>query len=91
MYSSNPPTERYFITLGHSYTLTNAISAMQILPSAKDEVCLSPVSKLPRGAEITACGAGFDWQTLKVFYQGHFYYVFLRDLEEKQLVLTAAS
>ncbi|MCU1294868.1 MAG: hypothetical protein JWP08_3718 [Bryobacterales bacterium] len=91
MYSSNPPTERCFITLGHTYILANAISAMQALPPVDDEVCLSPVSKLPRGAEITTCGAGFDWQTVKVFYQGHFYYVFLCDLEERKLILAAAG
>jgi hypothetical protein len=90
MYSSNPPAKRHFISLGRTYTLSNPISAMQALPSATDELCLSPVSKLPTGAEITACGAGFDGQTVKVFYQGHFYYVFIRDLEEKKSILATA-
>ena len=62
------------------YTLLRDISAMQILPSTEGAI-LSPVSKLPCGARIEACGPGFDDKTLKVWYEGQFYFVFLQDLE----------
>ncbi len=71
--------------------MSEEISAMQILPFGESGVHLSPVSKLPRGAEIEACGDGFDAQTLKVCYEGQFYFVFLQDLEaQRKLVATAA-
>jgi hypothetical protein len=67
-------------SLGYSYTLDSDIPAIQILPSESDGFGLSPVSKLPQGAEVAPCGNGFDLHTLKVRYQGHYYYVFRRDL-----------
>ena len=65
---------------GYSYTLDSDIPAIQILPSDGGGFGLSPVSKLPQGAEIAPCGNGFDLHTLKVRCQGHYYYVFRRDL-----------
>jgi hypothetical protein len=79
------------VVLDRVYTLCDEISAIQLLPFEDSRPRLSPVSRLPRGAEIEACGDGFDEQTLKVFYEGQFYFVFLRDLEtQKKLVGTAS-
>ena len=73
--SLEPPTRN------RTYTLPRDISAMQILPYDEAGARLSPVSKLPRGARIEACGAGYDDQTLKVAYEGQYYLVFLQDLD----------
>jgi hypothetical protein len=73
------------------YTLSSDISAMQILPFAESGARLSPVSWLPRGAEIETCGVGFDDQTLKVCYQGQFYFVFLQDLDIQKKAAAAAA
>src|ERR1022692_2748594 len=54
------------------YTLPNEISAIQIVSFDDKTPGLGPVSKLPRGARIEACGDGFDDQTLKVSHEGQF-------------------
>ena len=81
MYSSNPLTPSDSLTPGQFYTLSEDVSAIQILPSNDRELVMSPVLKLPQGAEIATCGAGFDRQTRKVFCQGQFYYIFIRDFD----------
>lgn len=83
MYSSSPAILPDLLSPGHFYTLANDVSAIQILPSVDGEVRLSPVSKLPQGAEVATCGKGFDLETIKVSCYGFFYYVFLKDFEEK--------
>ena len=77
--------------LDRVYTLSRDISAMQILPFDEAGARLSPVSKLPRGARIEACGAGYDEHTLKVAYEGHFYLVFLQDLDTQRKSMTAVA
>lgn len=74
-------------TPGLSYTLESDIPAIQILPSLDGKVRLSPVSRLPQGAELSPCGKGFDTQTVKVCFHGQFYYVFLRDLQEREPIV----
>jgi hypothetical protein len=69
------------VVLNRVYTLPNDITAMQILPFEDSGARLSPVCRLPRGARIEACGDGFDRNTLKVAYEGQYYFVFLDDLE----------
>jgi hypothetical protein len=91
MHGSNSATLRESFQQGRTYTLTKEIPSMQVLPSANGGMRLSPVSKLPRGAEIVACGPGFDTETLKVLYQGASYYVFISDLEEKRSAMAAAG
>ncbi len=66
--------------LGRYLTLRSDVSAMQILPFSGDELRLSPVSRLPIGASIEACGRGFDDTTLKVAYGGQFYFVFAKEI-----------
>jgi hypothetical protein len=76
--------------LDRSYTLSRDISAMQILPFDEAGARLSPVSRLPRGARLVACGAGYDSNTLKVSYEGQFFLVFLEDLEAQKKSMAAA-
>lgn len=73
---------------GHLYTLASDIPAIQILPLTDGEIGLCPVSKLPQGAEVAPCGNGFDRHTMKVCCHGNFYYVFLRDLEEREGIVS---
>jgi hypothetical protein len=76
---------------GFSYTLPSDIPAIQILPSLDGKIDLSPVSMLPQGAELSPCGKGFDLQTVKVRCHGHYYYVFLRDLQEKDPIVSGLN
>jgi hypothetical protein len=73
------------------YTLPNEISAIQIVSFDDKTPGLGPVSKLPRGARIEACGDGFDDQTVKVSHEGQFYYVFLQDLKIQRKTSTATA
>ncbi len=75
---------------GYAYTLPSDIPAIQIIASQNGDIGLSPVSRLPQGAEIIPCGDGFDPETVKVLCGGQFYYVFLSDLTEKAAILAAA-
>lgn len=61
-------------------TLPHEISAVQIQSESESETRLSPVFKLPRGARVKPCGRGFNSNTLKVCYEGQFYFVFARQL-----------
>jgi hypothetical protein len=72
-----------------TYTLSRDISAIQILPSDGPGAWLSPVSKLPRGARIQAVGDR-NGETLKVAFEGHYYLVFVDDLEAQRKTMTAA-
>lgn len=74
-----------------SYTLSTDIPAIQIVPIGAGLTNLGPVLKLPRGARIEACGAGFDDRTLKVRYADFLYFVFLEDLEIKRKSAAAAG
>ena len=74
-----------------SYTLSTDIPAIQVLPAGAGLMGLGPVLKLPRGAQIEACGAGFDDHTLKVRYADSLYYVFLEDLEIKRKSAVSAD
>lgn len=73
-----------------TYTLSHDISAIQILPHGDAGSDLSPVSRLPRGARIHACGAGHNGDTLKVAYEGQYFLVFLDDLEAQRKAMNAA-
>ena len=79
------------VSLDRAYTLSDDISAMQILPFGDSGVRLSP----SRGCRVEPASklAAMDSMSkrLKVCYEGQFYFVFLQDLEtQKKLVAMAA-
>lgn len=64
-----------------SYTLSNQIYGMQLLPFGNSSVPLGPIIKIPVGARLDVCGSGFDERTVKVRCGDAYYFVFLQDLE----------
>lgn len=64
-----------------SYTLSNEIYGMQLLPFGNSSVPLGPIIKIPIGARLDVCGCGFDERTVKVRCADAYYFVFLQDLE----------
>ena len=63
-----------------TYRLSKEIPGMQLVPVAGG-ARLGPILRIPKGATIEAFGEGFNERTLKIRYQGSFYFVFLSDLE----------
>lgn len=67
---------------GPRFCLRKNIAAIQVLPpSSGDEPKLGMITQLPTGAELSACGPGFNERTIKVRWAGGMYFVFLQDLE----------
>jgi hypothetical protein len=63
------------------YTLNEEIAAFQILQRENEVARFGPIVSLPAGAQLRTCGEGFNERTLKVRYEGFFYFVFIQDLE----------
>jgi hypothetical protein len=74
-----------------TYILSKQIPAIQLVPTGNGGARYGPVLNLPEGAELEACGSGFNDRTLKVRYEGSFYFVFLEDLELKRKTAASAS
>ncbi len=62
-------------------TLARPIVAVQLEPSTEGSYRMGLLSQLPSGAELAVCGRGFNDRTAKVSCHGHFYFVFLQDIE----------
>ncbi len=65
-------------------TLSKAIAALQIPDAGTNGEKPGVISQLPKGAELEVCGSGFTSGTRKVAFGGHFYFIFLQDIEELQ-------
>jgi|SRR6185437_3229322 len=74
---------RDFISAGQRCLLADDIAAIEEIAS-RGEPGLSPMSRIPEGAEIEYCGAGFNDQTLKIRWRGKFYFVFREDLSAQR-------
>jgi len=66
-----------------TYSLSDDILAMEIVPAVAGEVRLGPIAKIPEGADLECCGQGFNERTVKVRWRGKVYFVFLQDLESQ--------
>lgn len=63
-----------------SYKLTDAIPAFEIIAGENGAERFGPVCRLPPGADLEACGDGFNQRSLKVQCGNRRYFVFLQDL-----------
>jgi hypothetical protein len=63
------------------YTLTRNTSAIQAISDLDGNTRLGMILQLPEGAEVRTCGEGFNERTIKVCWEGGFYYVFVDDIE----------
>jgi hypothetical protein len=75
---------------GPMWTLKKQIAAFQIFQLEDDAPQLGCIVNLPEGAELLPCSEGFNERTLKVRYEGCFYFVFIQDLEFYSCVIGEA-
>jgi hypothetical protein len=68
-----------------SFTLPKNIAAIQLQHTEDGEERLGVISQLPRDAHLRVCGDGFNSRTVKVRCLGHYYFVFLQDIEPSEL------
>jgi hypothetical protein len=73
------------------YVLLNDITAIQVNMDEKGRARMGAVLRLPRDAELHLCGPGFSERTVKVAWQGAFYYVFEEDLKRPHSSRTMAA
>ncbi len=67
-----------------SYRLPHEIAAIQALRAQDGRTELAAISHLPAGAELTFCGDGFNETTVKVSFEGQFFFVFVQDVLSAQ-------
>lgn len=63
------------------YTLSRNISAIQVTSSIDGRAQLGTIMQLPEGAQLDVCGDGFNDRTVKVRWEGTFYFIFRQDIE----------
>lgn len=63
------------------YVLGRNTSAIETISDLDGKTRLGMIVQLPEGAEVRVCGAGFNERTVKVAWEGGFYYIFLEDIE----------
>ena len=64
-----------------TYCLPRVAPAIQVIPELDGHVRVGTMLRLPAGTEVRLCGEGFDEKTVKVNWEGNYYYVFLQDIE----------
>jgi hypothetical protein len=62
----------------------NCIPAIPITSGVDGPVELGPITQLPQAARLQVCGMGFNDLTVKVWWEGRYYFVFLEDLPDNQ-------
>jgi hypothetical protein len=73
---------------GERIPLLKSVLAIQLEQNESGSGKLGMLSRLGPGMIVERCGMGFDDRTVKVRVNGHYYFVFLQDLEAQT---TAAS
>jgi hypothetical protein len=63
-----------------TYRLPNTVAAIQASCARDGGPELGAISHLPEGAELEFCGDGFNASTLKVRWEGQYYFVFSQDI-----------
>ena len=67
-------------SLDAPYRLVDSIPAIQACYGVDGNAELGAITHLPLGAEVTFCGDGFNERTLKIRWEGQFFFVFRNDL-----------
>ncbi|MGH9608098.1 MAG: hypothetical protein ACRD34_00355 [Bryobacteraceae bacterium] len=63
------------------YELPRNISAIQSISDLDGQTRLGMILQLPEGAEVRVCAPGFNERTVKVSWEGGFYYIFREDID----------
>ncbi len=64
-----------------SYTLSKRVAAIRLTRAARgSEGKLGEIVQLQPGTRLDCCGDGYNERTIKVHYDGSFYFVFLQDV-----------
>lgn len=64
-----------------TFNLTRNIPAIQALSDPDGTMRLGTILQLPEGTQVHVCGDGFNERTVKVLWEGAYFFVFLEDLE----------
>ena len=65
------------------YFLSKNIAAIPVLSDEMGRRRMGTLLQLPEGARLETCGEGFDAKTIKVLWEGSYYYVFLAEVEPR--------
>ena len=68
----------------NTYTLPRNISAIQVLSAAEGGTRMGTILQLPEGTQVRVCGDGFNERTVKVSWEGGYYFLFFEDLEPER-------
>ena len=75
--------------------LPREISAIQILAAGEGQARMGLIVSIPEGSEVELCGIGFNDRTVRICWQGAYYFTFRDDLaaelEERSEVQGAGS
>jgi hypothetical protein len=66
---------------GEKIPLLKPVLAIQLEQKEGGSGKLGTLSRLSSGTIVERCGKGFDERTVKIRANGHYYFVFLQDLE----------
>lgn len=61
------------------------VPAIPIVLATDGSVELGPITRLPEGATLQFCGDGFNDVTVKIWWEGRYYFVFLEDLPDGRI------
>lgn len=64
-----------------SAKLLNAVTVIRLAVNPKGDLRYAGISELPKGAQVEMCGKGFNERTVKLQWQGQFFFAFAQDLE----------
>ena len=78
-------------TAENTCTLSRNISAIRVLPDSNGGIRLGTILQLPEGAQVRVTGDGFNERTVRVFWEGANYFVFLEDIGPNRPFATGAS
>jgi hypothetical protein len=76
---------------GTTFTLPRNISAIQAVSEPEGSVRLGTLLQLPEGTQVRVCGDGFNERTVKVAWEGAYYFIFWEDLELEGTLRTRTS